>query len=578
MGKVFAYAGKLKKNMYSALLFLFLSVIFGVMPYLALSNIAVLLIGGSAVELNYILAICAIIFGALALKAVTMGIGLANSHVAAFGILYNIRKSKAKDMVQHPLGFIEHNGVGKYKKGFVEDVDLLENLVAHMIPEGIPNIFIVLVTYIYIFVLDWRLGLLSFAIILAGIIPMMSMMSVGMKRMPKYFAALDNMNGNIIEYVGGMEVVKVFGKTSGSFEKLKNAVLHARDLTYNWYIACWRDMSIMNAVMPCTVLLALPISIIFYQNGSITLNALILTMLLNLSLSTPLIKLMSFLPVIPQVGYAIEKIDATFAAEPIATGEKTDSPNNFDIAFENVRFSYNEDTEVLHAMNVKFKQGELAALVGESGCGKSTIAKLIVHFWDVSDGKITVGGTDIREFTGKKLMSMISYVSQDNILFDDSIMNNLLMGKEGATKEEVITACKNSCCHDFISKLENGYDTNVGTLGGKLSGGERQRITIARAMLKDAPIVILDEATAHTDSENEDLIQTALSNLLKNKTVIVIAHRLTTITKADNIVVINKGDVESQGRHDELLTTSATYKKLWEQSVKTVEWTIGGNE
>ncbi len=578
MGKVFAYAGELKKNMYSALLFLFLSVLFGVLPYLALSNIAVSLVERSVVGVGHIFIICSIIFGALALKAITMGIGLANSHVAAFGILYNIRKSKAKDMMQHPLGFIEHNGVGKYKKGFVEDVDLLENLVAHMIPEGIPNIFIVLVTYIYIFVLDWRLGLLSFAIILAGIIPMMSMMSVGMKRMPKYFAALDNMNGSIIEYVGGMEVVKVFGKTSGSFEKLKQAVLHARDLTYNWYIACWRDMSIMNAVMPCTVLLALPIGIIFYQNGSIKLDVLILTMLLNLSLSSPLIKLMSFLPVIPQVGYAIEKIDATFAAEPIATGDKTDSPSNFDITFENVRFSYNEDTEVLHGLNVTFKQGELVALVGESGCGKSTIAKLIVHFWDVSDGKITVGGIDIREFTNKKLMSMISYVSQDNILFDDSIMNNLLMGKEGVTKDEVIAACKNSCCHDFISALENGYDTNVGTLGGKLSGGERQRITIARAMLKNAPIVILDEATAHTDSENEDLIQTALSNLLKDKTVIVIAHRLTTITKADSIAVINKGDVEAQGSHDELLTTSATYKKLWEQSVRTVEWTIGGTK
>ncbi len=575
MSKVFAYAGELKKYMYSALLFLFISVIFGVLPYLALGNIAVLLVENRSVSATYILAICAIIFGTLALKAVTMGIGLAHSHTAAFGILYNIRKAKAKDMAHHPLGFIEHNGVGKYKKGFVEDVDLLENLVAHMIPEGIPNIFIVIVTYIYIFVLDWRLGLLSFAIILAGIIPMMSMMSVGMKRMPKYFAALDDMNGNIIEYVSGMEVIKVFGKTSGSFEKLKSAVLHARDLTYNWYIACWRDMSIMNAVLPCTILLSLPIGIIFYQNGSIALNDLILTMLLNLSLSTPLIKLMSFLPVIPQVGYAIEKIDATFAAEPIVTGDKTNSPDNFNIAFKNVRFSYNEETEVLHGLNVKFKQGELSALVGESGCGKSTIAKLIVHFWDVADGKITIGGTDIREFTSEKLMSMISYVSQDNILFSDSIMNNLLMGKDGATKEDVIAACKNSCCHDFISALEKGYDTNVGTLGGKLSGGERQRITIARAMLKDAPIVILDEATAHTDSENEDLIQAALSNLLKEKTVIVIAHRLTTITKADNIVVINKGDVEAQGKHGELLTTSSTYKKLWEQSVKTVEWTIG---
>ncbi len=575
MGKVFAYAGELKKYMYSALAFLFLSVIFGVLPFFALSHIAVSLIEGVKIDTTYILTTCATIFAALALKAITMGVGLAHSHTAAFGILYNIRKAKAKDMTEHPLGYIEHNGVGKYKKGFVEDIDLLENLVAHMIPEGVPNVFIVLLTYVFIFVLDWRLGLLSFVIILAGLIPMMFMMKFGVEMMPKYYASLDSMNGNIIEYVGGMEVVKVFGKTTGSFEKLKNSIIHARNLTYMWYKACWRDMSIMNAVMPCTVLLALPIGIIFYQNGSIELNDLILTMLLNLSLSAPLLKLMAFMPVFPQVGYAIEKIDATFTATAIVTGNKTDSPENFDIAFESVHFSYNEETEVLHGFNAEFKQGNLTALVGESGSGKSTIAKLIVHFWDVNSGKITIGGTDIREFTSKKLMSMISYVSQDNILFDGSIMENLLMGKEGATKEDAINAAKASCCHDFIMALEKGYDTNVGTMGGKLSGGEKQRITIARAMLKDAPIIILDEATAHTDSENEDLIQTALSNLLKGKTVIVIAHRLTTITSADKIIVVDNGNLQAQAAHDELLEISPIYKKLWAESVKAAQWTIG---
>ncbi len=556
MGKVFAYAGDLKKYIYSALFFLFLSVIFGVLPYLALSNISVSLIEGAAIDITYILTICGIVFLTLALKACALGVGLTHSHTAAFGILYNIRKAKANDMARHPLGYIEHNGVGRYKKGFVEDTDLLENLVAHMVPEGIPNVFIVVTTYIFIFALDWRLGLLSFAIILGGLIPMTFMMKFGVNMMPKYYSSLDSMNGNIIEYVGGMEVVKVFGKTTGSFEKLKGSILEARDLTYAWYKACWRDMSIMNAVMPCTILLALPIGIIFYQNGSIALNEFILTMLLNLSLSAPLIKLMSFMPVFPQVGYAIEKIEATFTATPIKTGNNTDNPDNYDITFEDVNFSYNEETEVLHRFNAKFKQGELTALVGESGSGKSTIAK-------------------IREFTSKKLMSMISYVSQDNILFDGSIMDNLLMGKEGATKEDVIAACKNSCCHDFISALERGYDTNVGTMGGKLSGGEKQRITIARAMLKNAPIIILDEATAHTDSENEHLIQTALSNLLKGKTVIVIAHRLTTITSADNIMVVDNGNLQAQAKHGELLDISPTYKKLWEQSVKTVEWTIG---
>ena len=577
MKKVFSYAGVLKKYTFSALLFLLLSVVFGFVPYIAISDLIIALMGETAVQLPYILIIFCIVFASLALKAVMMGIGLTHSHTAAFGILYNIRKAKAKDMMQHPLGDILHQGVGKYKKGFVEDIDLLENMIAHMIPEGIPNFFIVVIAYVYIFILDYRLGLLSLAMILAGVIPMYFMMIYGMKAMPKYYSALDNMNETIIEYVGGMEVIKVFGKTSGSFEKLKKSVLHARDLTYAWYKSTWRDMSIVNAILPCTILFALPVGVSFYQSGSIRLENLILIMLLNLSLSAPLVKLLSFMPIFPQVGYAIQKIEDTFNMEPLQTGTLETTPENFDIAFEDVGFAYDQ-VDVLNQLSLSFKQGELSALVGESGSGKSTIAKLIVHFWDVKSGKITIGGIDIREFTSKQLMSMISYVSQDAILFNDSIMQNLLIAKEGATKEEVVEACKRSCCHDFIMSLEQGYDTQVGTLGNKLSGGERQRITIARAILKDAPIVILDEATAHTDSENEELIQSALSNLLKGKTVIVIVHRLNTIVQADNIVVLKNGALEANGKHEAILQTSPTYQKLWEQSVKTMEWSIGEGE
>ena len=574
MKKVYSYAGQFKKYIYSSLIFLLFSVILGFIPYVALSNLIVALIGQTMLQLNYIFLVCCIVFGSLTFKAITMGIGLTHSHTAAFGILYNIRKIKAKEMIEHPLGDILNQGVGKYKKGFVEDIDLLENLIAHMIPEGLPNFFIVVVAYIYIFVLDYRLGFLSILIILVGIIPMLFMMNYGMKAMPKYYSALDDMNETIIEYVAGMEVVKVFGKTSGSFERLKFSVLHARDLTYAWYKSTWRDMSIMNAVLPCTILFALPVGISFYQNGSISLNNLVLIMLLNLSLSTPLLRLISFMPIFPQVGYAIQKIEDTFNMKPIQTGKIDTSPNNFDIVFENVDFAYDK-IDIIKNLNLTFKQGELSALVGESGSGKSTISKLILHFWDIKEGQITIGGIDIREFTTKQLMSMISYVSQDSILFNDSIMQNLLIGKEGATKEDVIKACKHSCCHDFIMGLEKGYDTPVGTLGGKLSGGERQRITIARAMLKDAPIVILDEATAHTDSENEELIQSALSNLLRDKTVIVIAHRLNTIAEADNIVVLNNGEMEVNGKHEDVLKTSPTYQKLWKQSMKTIEWTIG---
>ena len=310
-----------------------------------------------------------------------------------------------------------------------------------------------------------------------------------------------------------------------------------------------------------------------YINGEITIDILLFTIMLNLSIGSPFIKFINFLPFIPNVAYAVENLEEIFVKESVCSGLRTDTPEDYTIRYEDITFAY-EEKDIIKGLSVELKPNTLTAFVGESGSGKSTLAKLLMHFWDTKTGAITLGGVDIREYTSEVYMSMVSYVSQDTHLFSGTIAENIAMGKKGATRDEVVAVAKVSACHDFIMKLENGYDTDIGDLGGKLSGGERQRLTIARAILKDAPIIILDEATAFADAENEAFIQQALSELLKNKTAIVIAHRLNTIVGANNIVVLEDGKVNTQGTHSELMQNSPLYQKLWNRSERAVDWNL----
>ncbi|MEM9361437.1 MAG: ABC transporter ATP-binding protein [Bacteroidota bacterium] len=574
MKKILKYAGKNMKYVYSSILVLFISVILGIVPFFLLNEIIISLLEGTFVlktAMEIILLICL----SLVFKALTFGSGLGLSHMGAFNIIENMRNAFLKDMARQPMGHILDEGTGKYKKTFVEDVSLLESTLAHTIPEGVPGVFGVLITLVVIFFVDYRIGFVVLVMIPISMLPMVYMMKVGLAKMPKYYETRDTLNHTLVEYVSGMEVVKVFNKVTKSFDKLARATKETKDFTIEWCEVTWKSMSVLYALLPCTLLAPLPFGVYLYMSGSLELSSLTLLIMLCLSLGEPLLKLVGFMPSIPIAEHNIKKIEAVFKHDDVLSGDFEAPIDSTNINFENVSFAY-KDKNVLSNVSFEIEEKKIYALVGPSGSGKSTIAKLLMHFWDVNEGAISIGGKDIREFSFDNLMRHITYVSQENTLFEGTIFENIVLDNREISKTDVVELCKKANCHDFISQLPDGYETNVGMLGNKLSGGERQRITIARAMVKDAPIMVLDEATSFADSQNEFLIQEALSSLLQDKTVLLIAHKLHTITEVDKIIVLNNGGVEAIAPHYELLTNSETYRTLFEQNEKSVNWNLGG--
>lgn len=576
MSAILKYAGKYRRHIFTALALISISVPIGVVPYFLISSLIGGYINETAVMAD-VVRTSVLILLCFTVKYILYGEGLNLSHEGAFGTLYNMRVKLADNLMHQPLGEVADGGTGKYKKSFVEEIGRIELMLAHMLPEGIPNLVMPFIVLAVIFVTDWRMGLLSLASLPFGIIGMGLMMKSGVKKMPLYYEAGARLNNAVVEYVSGMEVIKIFGQTTSSFKKYSDTVENYKVFTLDWFKESWRSMSLVYAGMPCTVLLTLPVGAIMYYNGNLDLNTWIFVLMLDLSMSGPLTRVINFFPMFPQVDYTVKQLEALYSTEDVHSGNVSELPESYDVEFKNVTFAY-KDKDVLKNVSFKAEQGKKTALVGESGSGKSTAARLAVHYWDVSDGSITIGGRDIREYTFDTLMSMTAYVAQDNFLFKGTIADNLRMGKKEATMAEMIEAAKAAACHDFISKLPHGYDTEVGVLGGKLSGGERQRITIARAILKNAPIIILDEATAYTDAENEELITNALNELTKGRTVIMIAHRLGTIADADNIVVLDSGRVSANGTHDELMESSSIYRRLWQMSLEAGSWNIAVKE
>ncbi len=576
MSSILKYAGKYRRHIFTALALISISVPIGVVPYFLISSLIGGYINETAVMAD-VVRTSVLILLCFTVKYILYGEGLNLSHEGAFGTLYNMRVKLADNLMHQPLGEVADGGTGKYKKSFVEEIGRIELMLAHMLPEGIPNLVMPFIVLAVIFVTDWRMGLLSLASLPFGIIGMGLMMKSGVKKMPLYYEAGARLNNAVVEYVSGMEVIKIFGQTTSSFKKYSDTVENYKVFTLDWFKESWRSMSLVYAGMPCTVLLTLPVGAIMYYNGNLDLNTWIFVLMLDLSMSGPLTRVINFFPMFPQVDYTVKQLEALYSTEDVHSGNVSELPESYDVEFKNVTFAY-KDKDVLKNVSFKAEQGKKTALVGESGSGKSTAARLAVHYWDVSDGSITIGGRDIREYTFDTLMSMTAYVAQDNFLFKGTIADNLRMGKKDATMAEMIEAAKAAACHDFISKLPHGYDTEVGVLGGKLSGGERQRITIARAILKNAPIIILDEATAYTDAENEELITNALNELTKGRTVIMIAHRLGTIADADNIVVLDSGRVSANGTHDELMESSSIYRRLWQMSLEAGSWNIAVKE
>ena len=573
MNRIMYYAGKNKKYIYRAVFCILIAVVSGIIPYFFANDLLIKLIKGQLISKEYIEYIGIGIGGFLLLKAFMYALGLKLSHKGAYRTLSKMRKVLADRMSKQPLGFVQSAGTGSYKQKFVEDIGKIEFNLGHMIPEGIPNLVIPVAVLIIIFCKDWRMGLLSLGSLPFGIVAMGLIAKIGLKKLPVYYSSQAELGNTIIEYISGMPVIKIFGKTAASYEKYASSVESYKVFGLDWSMQLWKIMAVYSTLLPCVIILTLPIGLLLYHAGTVSLDILLFTLMLNLGIGIPLNKAFGFIPTIVKTNQSIKELEKAFDYPELKTGNAGELPANYDIEFKHVSFAYDEEV-VIDDVSFTIKQNELTAIVGPSGGGKSTLAKLLVHFYDVNDGSINVGGVDIRDYAPEMLMDIISYVSQDNFLFDETIMENIRIGKQGATDEEVISAAKSASIHDFIISLENGYHTVAGSGGGKLSGGEKQRITIARAILKNAPILVLDEATAYADAENEDLIQDAIGKLMKNKTVIVIAHRLRSIADADNILVIDNGKKLSEGRHEELLESSPVYKTLWLANEKSYKWEL----
>ena len=449
-------------------------------------------------------------------------------------------------------------------------MDATETTLAHLIPEFTAGIFGPIIVLIAMLVIDWRLTLLSLLTIPIVAFAYIRMATNSEADYQNTLVKTKKLNDTAVEYINGIEVIKVFGKEKFSYDKFVTAAREGADCFIEWMRKFNLEMGIVTAFLPSGLLFLLPAGCYFYLQGSLTASNFILMIILSLSLLTPLILVASYMDDLRKIGTIFgQVIDILEKPDLKRPQELRELPKGKDLVMTDVSFGYTDEEEVLHGISIDIKAGSINALVGPSGSGKSTIAKLLASFWDVSSGQITYGGLDIRQLPLEYYSRQIAYVTQDNYLFDETIMENIRMGNPAASDEEVIEIARRCGCYDFIMNLEDGFETQVGSGGGHLSGGERQRIAIARAMLKDAPILILDEATAYTDPENEARIQSSLARLIEGRTLIVIAHRLSTIMSADQIVLVNDGRIEARGRHEELLVGSSLYASMWQAHIAT---------
>lgn len=546
-------------------------------PFVIIANMVKRLLEGDR-ELSGYLLDCGIMLVLWLGRVICHSISTTFSHKATFEVLGNIRKRVCDKLSKLPLGYVLDTPSGSLKNVIVERIDSIETTLAHIVPEFTSNLLAPICVVIYLLIIDWRMALASLATLLLGMICYMGMM-IGYEE--KYQNAIDKtkvLNDTAVEYINGIEVIKAFGKAKSSYDKFVVAAKEGSDCFVEWMRNCNVFMSLGVTVAPATMLTILPVGGLLHKNGSLDTADFIMVIVLSIGLITSIITCMSYSDDLAKVNTIIGEVVALLEQEELKRPEKLDKTiEDYTIKLNEVSFGYHEK-EVLQGINLEFKEGTVNALVGPSGSGKSTIAKLVASLWDVSKGNITLGGVDIKEIPLDIYNQSVAYVSQDNYLFDATVMENIRMGKSTATDEEVIMVAKKSGCHEFIMQLENGYDTIAGGAGGHLSGGERQRVAIARAMLKDAPIIILDEATAYTDPENEAVIQTAVAKLVQGKTLIVIAHRLSTIADSDKIFVVKDGVLASCGTHEELLAQNGIYSEMWQShiSVKDNIEKVGG--
>ena len=567
--QLFAFVGERNSKMRISILLAVLGEMFGIVPFLMVALLADELYRGTTtiqrvLFFSGIAAICQLIKMLLTWRSSLM------SHKISFTILKNIREAITDRMAKVPMGVMLETPTGTFKNLIVDNVAKLEDSMAHFMPELPSNIAAPLCSILLIFILDWRMGLASLITIPLGILFFAAMMRGYGPRMENYMRSANDMNSSLVEYVSGIQVIKAFNRSASSYGKYSKSVNYFHDSTMEWWSQCWFWNAAARAVLPSTLLGTLPVGAWLYMEGTLSLPVFLISLVVPLGFVAPLMKVSEAMEQVSIIKGNLEQVTAFLKtpelvrpSEPVSLGERT-------YQFEDVHFGYKE-TEILHGISFQTKPGTMTAIVGPSGSGKSTIAKLMAGFWDVTSGSVRFGGQDIRQIPFEQLMGEISYVAQDNFLFDKSIRENIRMGNPSATNAEVEAVAKAANCHDFIMQLEQGYDTLAGDAGDRLSGGERQRITIARAMLKPSSVVILDEATAYADPENEALIQQAISKLVAGKTLIVVAHRLNTIRNADQILVVANGNIAGRGTQEELLRECPIYQKMWQDYAGTIE-------
>ena len=579
---VFSFASQCRGKIALSVVCAIISVAAGLVPYWSVYQVITFFIGGSP-EMAVVWRWCWIGLGAYAVRFLLYGISTSLSHISAYTILENIRLALAQRLMKAPLGTVMGESVGKLKSVLVDRVETIELPLAHMIPECSSNLLLSAAVFIYLACIDWRMALAMLVTIPFALVAFAAMMKNFNKLYADYMESSNYVNGVIVEYVEGIEVIKAFNQSSSSYEKFAKAVQSFKDYTLKWYQSSWKGMNFITAVLPSTFLGTLPVGMYLYWKGTLAPQDLVICLILSLGIVGPLMNFTTYINETKEIEYAVHDVDKLLHAEELPDTGSPAEIQSKEIVLHNVSFSYDKESgkQALSHVDLKIPEGKFTALVGPSGGGKSTIARLIARFWDVDSGKITIGGTDIRNMPLFQLTDLVSFVTQDNFLFNCSIKENIRLGNPKASDEEVYAAAKAACCDTFIRELEHGYDTAAGDAGNRLSGGEKQRISIARMILKNAPIVILDEATAFTDQENEEKIQKSIAALTKGKTLLVIAHRLSTIKNADQIIVLQNGQVENIGTHQQLLDGDSLYRDMWQAHIGAQNWSAssgkGGN-
>ena len=573
------YAGGSRKRLIGSVILSVVSVASGLVPYYCVFRMIESFAAGG-LTVRTITLWCAYALLAYLVKVVCFGFSTMLSHYAAYHILESLRLRVADRFLHAPLGEVTAHSIGEIKNLMVDKIENIEPPLAHMIPEGMGHLVLPVVSILALAMIDWRIALASLVTVPFSLVCMVLTFQISGRNFDKYNDSNAAMNSTIVEYIEGIEVIKAFGRTGASYDKYAKSITDYKIFVLKWLSSTWVTFKLAFALFPSTLLGTLPMCLWLGTGGAITAAEAALGVMLSMSMVTSLAKLEVFSNEIKGMQMTVEELQGYLDMPELPEPAQPAELSGYGVALKQVRFSYTgrAEDEVLHGVDLDLPQGSFTALVGPSGGGKSTVAKLIARFWDVTGGAVAIGGVDVRDMPLSQLADTVSFVTQDNFLFRCSLKENIRLGKPDAGDEEVFAAARAAQCEEFIAKLPQGYDTPAGEAGKRLSGGEKQRIAIARMILKNAPVVILDEATAFTDPENEEKLQQSIAALTKGKTLLVIAHRLSTIRNADNIVVLKDGEIIARGRQEQLLESCPLYRQMWQAHIGAKDWAVSGKE